>query len=157
MESMRSIHVPAPLVRKVTRVLGYLAIWALPSAATVWSIASFGLHWVGDIATKSWVGDTIADVSTTARAAQSEGFSREQRLRAVERQAEEAFRAVVRLRAELEVHRRFPRSDVKTLGDLIDDAQRYYVRYYDAELRARKRPDEAASKTFELYRWRPPK
>lgn len=157
MGEFTSIHVPAQTVRRVARWAGRLALWVLPSAATVWGVLVFGVRWVGDLATMSQVSDRVADVRVAAKAAQDNAFAVEQRARSLQQQSEAAWVELVRIRAELEVSRRFPGVTIKRHGDLVDDAQRFYVRYFEAELRAHpNQPHLAAKRTFELYRWTPP-
>lgn len=147
---IHSLRVRASTIRRVLRVAGLVAAWLIPSASTVFAAVMVGLRWFGDIATQSYVADEVGKLKVSLQAVQDAAFATEQRAR----DAQLAWAEIVSLRAELEVWRRYPNVDTKRRGDLVDDAQGFYVRYYEAELRAGQPPHEAVARAFKLNRWR---
>jgi hypothetical protein len=145
---MGSIHVPATVVQRITRILA----WAMPSASVVFSGLALGWRWVGDRASVADVSAQIAPAIVAAKAAQADAFHCSSLLDAHQRALVRAWGEIVEIRAELEVYRRYASRPQK--GDLIEEARRWYRAQYDDEVEHRPTdPSEAARRALQAC-WR---
>lgn len=145
-----SIHVPASVVQRIVKVLG----WATPPASLVLSAFALSYRWIGDRASTKDVGAAVAPALLAAKEAQSLGHHCSSTLSEHELQLAAAWAQLVELHAELEVYRRYGSKDARTRGELAQDARRFYRAAYDEQLESKHAPSEAARRAL-LAVWRP--
>jgi hypothetical protein len=148
-----SLHVPAHVMQRVTRVLNWIS--PLMGMAMLTGLG-FGQRWLSSRASHEYVGDKVAEPIGIARKAQDDAHHAASIADGHTIELRAVWGHVIAMRAEQEVQRRYPRQDAGTRGQYIELAQRFYAHEYALQLEKTISPAEAARLAL-LADWRPPR
>lgn len=147
-----SIHVPAPVVKRVLRWL-----WqALPPLSLV--LTAGGLTWRFGAAERIPYAEfdkRVAPAQAAAKAAQSDAHHAASLADTHAVQLEAAWREIVQLHADVEVLRSYSRTDGARRAELINSAREFYLERFNDELAKHKLDPAEAARIAMLQTWRP--
>lgn len=145
-----SIHVPASTVRRVSGIAKLLIPVVLTAAATSLT-TTWG--WIRSRTSVDEIRPLIVEVSITAKAAQSQGFTTHQEVLALKALAAELAKATIELHAQIEVDRAYSKSPRR--NEYIDRARRFYARELERRLTEHPNNPAEAVRFTRLAVWRP--
>lgn len=148
----RSLRVPASVVQRVLAVWRWIAPSAL--AATI-ATGGIGWRWFESRASRTDVGELVASASAEAKAAKATAFHAESLTTAHAGELRALWVHVVALRAELVVLRAYGKSDAPTRSAYITEAQAFYEREFQTQLRTNAHDPAEAARLALQAKWRP--
>ncbi len=145
-----SIYVPAATASRLKGIIKLLVPVVLTAAATS---ATTTWGWIKSRTSVDEIRPLIADVSITAKAAQSQGFGHHQSIIALQQLALELSKATIELHAQIEVDRAYSKSPRR--NEYIDRARRFYARELERRLVEHPNNPADAVRFTRLAVWRP--